>query len=188
MTTRTVTLLVALGFLCLECVAQSLPEAARSERSRQTEPRRGRTFTNENIPETRGVTIPREAPVAQPVPPPETGPAEVSAPEEDTPDAVPSPADRTEEQWRDLFEEARRERSRSEALVALTEQELADLNHQLLTRSDIFNREQVFPPLIRAKEEELALARSSVEEANQTIARLQTELRRAGRPAGWGRP
>ena len=70
MNTHAVMLLVlgTLGFLSLDCAAQTLPDVARQERSRQTEPRQGRVFTNENIPDNRSVTIPGEARVELPEP------------------------------------------------------------------------------------------------------------------------
>ena len=64
---------------------------------------------------------------------------------------------------------------------------MGELNSQLLTRSDIYNREYQLAPVIAAKETEVTEVRERLFLANQDLAALTTELRRAGQPAGWGR-
>lgn len=93
----------------------------------------------------------------------------------------------TEEAWRGRFADARTEITRAEQQLSLAEQELGELNNQLLTRSDIYNREYQLLPAITAKQEEVRLARERLGDANQDLERMRTDLRRKGLPAGWGR-
>lgn len=169
--------LLVLGFICIESGAQSLPDVARRERERQREVGDGRIFTNENVAtggsirtSESGTGLPSEAP------PTVTTPTEESATEQ------------TEEEWRQMFSQARDELTRSEERLILIEQELVDLNQRLLTESSLFDRENQLGPQIQAKRDELTQGEARVEAANQAIADLQQELRRAGAPPGWGRP
>jgi predicted RNase H-like nuclease (RuvC/YqgF family) len=95
--------------------------------------------------------------------------------------------DASEATWRAAFEAAREEIRRAEDRIVLGEQELTELNNQLLTRSDIYNREYQLAPMIAAKQQEIAQARDRLVEASQAIEQLQSNLRRAGLPAGWAR-
>jgi hypothetical protein len=57
----------------------------------------------------------------------------------------------------------------------------------LLTRSDIYNREGVIGPQITAKKMELGAAETEAEQARKNVAQLEDDLRRAGGPPGWAR-
>ena len=65
--------------------------------------------------------------------------------------------------------------------------ELNQLNLDLLTRSDIFNREGQLAPLIDAKNKELAASEKAIIAARQKVTQLEDELRRSGAPIGWSR-
>ena len=64
---------------------------------------------------------------------------------------------------------------------------LKDLNAQLLSRSDIFNKENVLGQQITATEKELEQARKNAVQAKQKLSSLDEDMRRAGAPAGWAR-
>lgn len=168
--------MLLLGLFCLESHAQSLPELARQERERRLEVRPGRVFTNENIraPQVGGTAVP-------------FAPRETVAEPEQASGSMDATG-RTEQQWRDLFGEARGELSRAEQRLTLAQQELNDLNYRLLTESSLYNREYQLQPEINAKREELDQAEVYREQAAQALRQLQQELRRAGAPPGWGRP
>lgn len=105
----------------------------------------------------------------------------------ETPTAGTPPGADSEQAWRARFANARAEITRTENQLQLHEQELTELSNQLLTRDDIYNREGQIAPLITAKQEEIAQRREQLAEANQALQQLQTDLRRAGLPAGWAR-
>jgi len=166
----------------LESAAQSLPELARQIRAERSELRTGPVFTNENIGQlgavlANGSTTPDLANQAQ-----QLEPVDVEA--ADTEVAF---GGRTEQGWREAFEEARAEIGRSENLSELTRQELEDLNMRLLTESSLFNREGQLMPLITEKREGLEAAQQRIVDANQALDDLSAELRSAGGPAGWAR-
>ena len=167
------TALLLLGFFCLESGAQSLPEVARRERERRQQIPSGRVFTNENITGTaRAATSTGASPAARFV--------AVSSRE--------STGQLTEEVWRQRFSDTRGELARAQDRAALNEQELVELNRRLLQETSTFNREGLLLPQIQAKREELEAATTRIEEAEQAVVDLRQELRRAGAPAGWGRP
>jgi len=177
------------GLAAVDARAQSLSEVARQERERRSQQADGgRTITTETVAAPRpgsSLTVAGVPRPAEPAGEEDAGPepAGAAAPAEE---AVPARGD-DEAAWRARFAEAREEIARADARLALSEQELADLNNQLLTRSDIYNREYQLGPMIVARQAEIDAGRQQVAEANQALERLSTELRRAGLPAGWGR-
>jgi hypothetical protein len=65
--------------------------------------------------------------------------------------------------------------------------ELNKLNMDLLTRSDIYNKEGQLNPLIDAKNKELAEAERAVIAARDNVSQLEDDLRKSGAPVGWAR-
>ncbi len=178
--------LLVLGLFCIESGAQSLADVARRERERHREVADGRVFTNENVATGGSVSTP-EAPTETDS---EASPTAASPPEDDegVEESVEGTGERTEEIWREMFAEARDELTRSQERLQLNQQEIDDLNRRLLTESSLYDRENQLGPEIQAKQDEIAAGVARVEAANQAIADLQQELRRAGAPPGWGRP
>ncbi len=176
-------LIPVIAVIAIDAGAQSLPEIARQERERQDRTASTRVFTNETLPDLRGGSTSRSlAPAVAASDEAVAEPAEQMAE-----DAGPRAGGSTEEQWREMFGDARAEVTRSDDRVQLLEAQLIDLNHQLLNRTDIYNREYTLGPQIQAKEEELAAARQRADDAREAVTDLGQELRRAGGPAGWGR-
>jgi len=183
--------LLILG-LAVPSVSAQLGDVAREQRAARNQARQsGPRITTEGAEAPRNRASVSVAGVAAPAPTAEDDTVLVETPDSQ-PEAVPeaaSPASLGEDEdaWRQAFADARAEVQRSGEHVALAEEELADLNNQLLTRGDVYNREYQILPLITAKEEELAQARQHVGEANQAVQALETALRRANLPAGWAR-
>ncbi len=175
--------LFVLGLFCLESGAQSLPDVARRERERQQEVAETRVFTNENVA-TGGSISAAEAPTESDS---DVSPSAAS-PAEDGEEGAEGTGERTEDTWHEMFSQARDELTRSEEWLELVEQQLTDLSQRLLTDSGFYNNENVLGPAIQNMQDELVAAEARVAAANQAIADLRQELRRAGAPAGWGRP
>ena len=176
--------LILCGLCSSYSAAQSLPEIARQIRAQRPQYQTGPIFTNENIAQA-GATL-ANAP-STPTPVAETESSAVSDAPETEPEAEASVGGRTEQDWRDAFAEARAEIARSADLAQLRRQELTVLSLRLLTESSLFNREGQLTPLIVEKEAEIEAADQRVIDANQALADLTEELRRAGGPAGWAR-
>ena len=170
MTLRVLVLLIVASF-GLECSAQSLPGVAKRERERQKRISSTRIFTNENIVLTERPTSETAEESLEPVEP-----------------AEPAEGSRGEAEWRADFSNARAELARNRDRVALLELGLNELNRQLLSQSDMYNREARLLPQIQTTQENLEAARDDVDAATHAIADLRTALRRAGAPAAWGRP
>ncbi len=174
---------LVLGLFCFESGAQSLPEVARRVREQQREVPGIRVFTNENVAtgaSTSATGSPADiASLASP-----TASATTEAGEE----RVGGTGIRTEDTWRQMFSQARDELTRSQERLQLAELEIADLNQRLLTESSLYNREFQLGLEIEAKRDEIIALEARVDAANQAIADLRQELRRAGAPPGWGRP
>jgi chromosome segregation ATPase len=121
---------------------------------------------------------------ADTTPSPET-PADSAEPEDGPVD--PAALGDDEQAWRAAFADARAEVERTRNRLELLQLELSDLNNQLLTRSDIYNREYQIQPLITAKEGEIREAQRALGDANQAVEALSTTLQRADLPLGWAR-
>jgi hypothetical protein len=162
----------------------SLAEVARQQRARrQQQLRSGETITTEVAAAVR----PGSKLSITGVRTPEASPSDTTTPEGEAPASGTPPAGNSEEAWRARFDDARANINRIENLLQLHDEELTELNNQLLTRSDIYNREGQLTPMITAKQDEIAQTRQALVEANQALQQLQTELRQAGLPAGWAR-
>ena len=159
------------GFLS----AQSLADVARKERERQKQSQStivvtgGRTTT---MAASSGSTTASITPASPPA----------VKPTEPTDDKG-----RDEKYWRAAFQKARQDAKRAEDQVQVLDLKVKDLNMQLLTRSDIYDRENRFGPLITAAQKELEEARKTAAQAKQRISDLEEDLRRSGGFAGWAR-
>jgi len=159
----------------------SLGDAARQERARQKNSTGNLKVTNETLGTAEG-------PPSSPEPAKtDTDATKVAAPKvDDTADATAeNPTD--EASWRAAFSHARDAVKRAEDHVQIVQLELNKLNLDLLTRSDIFNREGQLKVLIDEKNKELADSENAVAAAHEKLSQLENDLRRSGSPAGWAR-
>jgi len=159
----------------------SLGDAARQERARQKASTGNLKVTNETLGTAEG---PPSSPESGKT---DTDATKVAAPKvDDKADATAeNPTD--EASWRNAFSHARDAVKRAEDRVQVVQVELNKLNLDLLTRSDIFNREGQLAPLIEAKNKELADAENDLAAAREKVTQLETDLRRSGAPSGWAR-
>ena len=164
--------------LCVFCSfpivgsAQSpLADAARRERARQKAVHSSVTFTG--VAATTSVTTP-------------SGVSSVPAPVV-KPFVMTDNNGHDEKYWRERFDKARADLKGAEDHVQLLDNQVKGLNTALLTRSDIYNKENTLGPEISDGQKQLDDARSQVEQARQKITDLEDELHRAGGPAGWAR-
>jgi FtsZ-binding cell division protein ZapB len=183
-TVKTVLLILALNSLAF-AQQVSLGDIARQERARQKSVTSKNPVTNETL---------GTAAALPPTSEPEKAASDRAKPAAAATDSeAAKPADATadgphdEATWRDAFKQARDKIKRAEDRVQVLQLELNRLNMDLLTRSDIYNREGQIPPLINAKNEELAKAERDADEARERVSQLENELRRAGAPFGWSR-
>jgi len=165
----------------------SLGDAARQERARQKASTGNIkvTVTNETLGTAAALPPAEEPDKAEPgktdaesAKTPGKGEAKADAKSE-------APSDETS--WREAFKQARDNAKRAEDRAQVVQLELNKLNMDLLTRSDIYNREGQLNPLIDAKNKELAASEKALEDARQKVTQLEDELRRSGAPIGWSR-
>lgn len=195
---------ITLGLLTASGQAQdapSLAELARQQRAvRDQQAPADRKITTEEASVARpgsSLTLTRlpaapapDSEAAEPATaaPPTEDQAEGNAPQDvDGGPVDPAALGEDEQAWRDAFAAARAEVERTGNRLALLQLELSDLNNQLLTRSDIYNREYQIQPMITAKEAEIREAEQNLAAANQSLEVLSTTLGRADLPLGWGR-
>ena len=167
----------------------SLGDAARQERARQKNSTGNLKVTNETLGTAEA--LPPGTEPAKPEAEAGTGTAK-SADAKPTGNAEAKPNSKSdvpqdEAGWREAFKQAREDAKRAEDRTKVLQVELNQLNLDLLTRSDIFNREGQLAPLINAKNKELAESEKAVIDANQKITDLDRQLRQSGAPIGWSR-
>jgi hypothetical protein len=159
----------------------SLGDAARQERARQKNSTGNLKVTNETLGTAEALP-----PSAEPVKPEAEAAKDADGKgEAKTDTTAESPHD--EATWREAFRQARDAVKRAEDRAQIVQLELNKLNMDLMTRSDIFNREGQLQPLINEKNEELAAAEKSVIAAREKVSQLENDLRRSGSPSGWSR-
>jgi len=167
----------------------SLGDVARKERARQKSSTGNIKVTNETLGTDAALPTPAE-PVKTEVESAKAtdskGEAKTEAKGETKTEAkAEGPSD--EATWRDAFKQARDAVKRAEDRAQIVQLELNKLNMELLTRSDIYNREGQLNPLIDAKNKELAASEKTINDARQRVTQLENDLRRSGSPVGWSR-
>jgi chromosome segregation ATPase len=162
-----------LFIFALDISAQSLADAARKERDRQ------KTVHSK-------VNVVAGARVAPRADEPATRSALSVAPAAKTSEPLDNKG-RNEKYWRTAFQKARDDAKRAEDRIQLLDLRLKDLNTKLLTRTDMYDRENRLAPEITATQKDLDDAKKEGAEAKQKISDLEDELRKSGGPAGWAR-
>lgn len=162
----------------------SLADVARQQRElRRQSPRNGETITTEVASALRPGSKLSIAGVRAPATPsPDT-----TAPAPSQTGEASSEASNPEQAWRARFADARTVITRLENQLQLRQEELSELNSQLLSRDDIYNRDGQLRPRITEKQGEISQTIEELAGASQALQQLQTELRQAGLPAGWAR-
>jgi hypothetical protein len=116
-----------------------------------------------------------------------TSPAPEAAPSESRTTARLSlTADDSDERlWSKRFIEARGRVQETKAQGETLQAKLNDLNLKLLRQSDVYDRENVYTPLIAQTREQLEKNKADAAAAEQALEDLREELRKSGQPAGW---
>jgi len=159
----------------------SLGDAARQERARQKNSTGNLKVTNETLG-TAEALPPSAEPTAT-----DADAAKANDLKGNTKAEVKAEELHDEAAWREAFSQARETVKRAEARVQVVQLELNKLNMDLLTRSDIYNKEGQLNPLIDAKNKELAEAEKAVIAARENVSLLEDDLRKSGAPVGWAR-
>jgi hypothetical protein len=182
-------LLLCLVAPAIDSSAQTLAEAARMERERQSKAQGKAVYTNAGVLPPSPVT---PNPVTLP-PGPSTTPGAAATPGASAAPSVKLPAGPTDRQgrdekyWRSLFEKARADLTRAEQKAALAQLRINQLNTALMQNAAMYNRENRIGAEMTVAKSDLAAVNAEVEAAKQKIADLEEELRRAGGLPGWAR-
>jgi hypothetical protein len=171
---------LSLGILLLSLnsgAAQSLADRARTQRERRDQEKTpSRVYTNDDLKKyetlrTNAAVVPKAEPPAA-----SSRPATASS---------LTPAEDEERAWSKRFIEAKNKinetKTRAEALQA----KLNELNLKLLRQADVYDRENVYGPLIAQTRQQLEQNKSDGAAAQQALEHLREELRKSGNPISW---
>lgn len=152
-------------------LGQSLADLAKKEREKQ-QGKPKRVYTNDDLKKYES-----QRPSAEPTP--------ASSTEKSARPATSEPDDNSERAWSKRFIEAkaRVEESRTQAVALQTK--LNDLNMKLLRQSDVFDRENVYGPLIAQAKQQIEENKTEAAAAQQGLEDLREELRKSGNPVSW---
>ena len=164
-----VTFLVAVpGF------GQSLADLARKEREKQGKSKK--VYTNDDLNKYEGLRA--NAPVA-----PATEPSGRAG--QSSKSSLSAPDDSSERAWSKRFIEAKARTRESKANAEALQTKLNDLNMKLLRQSDVFDRENVYGPLIAQAKQQIEANKTEAVAAEQALEDLREELRKSGNPVSW---
>jgi len=155
-------------------LSQSLADLARKEREKQGKSKK--VYTNDDLTKYEGLRSSTPAtPAAQP--PDSTGTSAKSA--------ISGPDDSTERAWSKRFIEAKARLQESKTNADALQAKLNDLNMRLLRQSDVFDRENVYGPLIAQTKQQIEENKAEAAAAQQGLEDLREELRKSGNPVSW---
>lgn len=156
-------------------LCQSLADLAKKEREKQQGKAR-KVYTNDDLTKYEGLrpTTPAN-PAAEPS---ESVGASAKA-------ALPGPDENSERAWSKRFVEAKARVQESKTQADALQTKLNDLNMKLLRQSDVFDRENVYGPLIAQAKQQIEENKAETAAAQQELADLREELRKSGNPASW---
>jgi hypothetical protein len=95
------------------------------------------------------------------------------------------PDDSSERGWSKRFIEAKARVRDSKANAEALQTKLNDLNMKLLRQSDVFDRENVYGPLIAQAKQQIEENKAEIAAAQQGLEDLREELRKTGNPVSW---
>jgi hypothetical protein len=157
--------------------AQSLADLAHKEREKRGQNSASRrVYTNEDLrkyEDSRAEATTSPAPEAAPSESRRTTPLPLTTDDSD------------ERLWSKRFIEARARIQETKTQGEALQAKLNDLNLKLLRQSDVYDRENVYIPLIAQTREQLEKNRADGAAAEQALEDLREELRKSGNPAGW---
>ncbi len=152
--------------------AQDLAAAARKERERQAQVKNPpRVITNSDLTSGRPVGV-----------------VSSNAPAASKSAGADHRVDRNghdELYWSEKFVAARQRIAQLKEKQAFLESQLKEYRSNLLSRSDVYDREHLYPPLIDADSKELDKTKKELAEAQSALDDLYQQLRESGAPAEW---
>ena len=155
-------------------LGQSLADLAKKEREKQGKSKK--VYTNDDLTKYEGLRSSTPAtPAAQPSD--STGTSANSA--------ISGPDDSTERAWSKRFIEAKARVQESKTKADALQAKLNDLNMKLLRQSDVFDRENVYGPLIAQAKQQIEENKAEAAAAQQGLEDLREELRKSGNPVSW---
>jgi hypothetical protein len=158
----------------------SLADAVKQSQKSQPQVKKNRSLgviTNENLRKTQKGNKPVSS---------VTGAVSVPQSPGDTAVVVPRDANGlTELDWKKRADTLRRERNDLEEKVRRLESETKRLENDFYAWSDGNYRDRVIRPSWEQAKEDLAKARANLAEAENAVANLEDEARKAGAPPGW---
>ncbi|MEW5976963.1 MAG: hypothetical protein AB1898_14260 [Acidobacteriota bacterium] len=155
-------------------VAQSLADAARKERERRSQDKRsGKVYTNDDLGRYGGAdtspSVNPPAPLAQ----------------SDPLDAMFQKMETSEREWSQKFIEARNRIDEARKKEEELQNKLNDYSFKLLNQSDVYDRENLYGPLIAQTRQEIEKNKEEMASANRVLEDLREALRKSGHPASW---
>jgi hypothetical protein len=175
---------VAAGCFASAAYAQTIADFARQERERKERDKVQSkvTITNDSVKGGTSTAPPADTKSQQPAADTKQA-ASVTG-------KTAGPTDnkgRDEKWWRETFGKAREDLKRSEDRMRVIQLELNQANHDLLTRSDIYNREAVIGAQIKGLNDEMESERAKSAKAQGQLDQLEEELRKSNGLPGWAR-
>ncbi len=168
------------ALLCLALLpiqAQSLADLAKQEKEKRgREKKPSKVYTNEDLQKyssaSGGSSVTTSAPAG--------------APEVARPGVVDSLSGAEEERaWSKRFIEAKARLQQAQDQSAGLQTKLNDLNLNLYRQTDIYDRENLYGPLIAQARQEIERNKEEITAAQQALEELREELRKSGHPLSW---
>jgi hypothetical protein len=155
-------------------LGQSLADLAKKEREKQ-QGKPKKVYTNDDLTKYEDQ---RSSTAATPA-----GPS--SSTDKSAKAALSEPDDSSERAWSKRFIEAKARVQDSKSKADALQLKLNDLNMKLLRQSDVFDRENVYGPLIAQAKQQIEENKTESAAAQQALEDLRDELRKSGNPVSW---
>jgi hypothetical protein len=152
-------------------LGQSLADLARKEREKQ-QGKPKKVYTNDDLTKYEDLR-------------PSTPAAPAAGAGASARSTLPAPDDSGERAWSKRFIEAKARVQDSKNQAVALQAKLNDLNLKLLRQSDVFDRENVYGPLIAQTKKQIEESKIETAAALQGLEDLREELRKSGKPASW---
>lgn len=168
-----------LVFLDWAATAQSLADVARKEREKRAQEKSvKKVYTNDDLDKYESLRTSSTS-----APSPTTEAAEAAATASKSPNLSPSDSD--ERTWSKRFIEAKGKLQQTKAQAEALQAKLNDLNVKLIRQADVYDRENVYGPLIAQTRQQIEQNKAASIAAQQALDDLREELRKSGQPVSW---
>src|SRR5262245_56754049 len=161
-------------FLAIPGLCQSVADLARKEREKQGKSKK--VYTNEDLSKYESMRSSTPSSTAV-----QSSEATGASKKEGT----SAPQDSSERGWSKRFIEAKARVQDTKSKAEALQTKLTDLNMKLLRQSDVYDRENVYGPLIAQTKQQIEENKAETLAARQSLEDLRDELRKSGNPASW---